>query len=53
VFILNKLLSRIRFKKKEKKPNLINEILDKPEGFKFEAYIENEEFIFKIKKRDS
>lgn len=50
--ILNKLLSRISIKKKDKKPSLIKEVMDTPEIFKLEAYIENEEIIIKIKKRD-
>lgn len=49
--ILNKLLSRISITKKDKKPSLIKEVMDTPEIFKLEAYIENEEIVIKIKKR--
>lgn len=50
--ILNKVLSTISIKKTEKKPSLIREAMDKPEEFKLEAYIEDEEIIVKIKRKE-
>ncbi len=35
-----------------RKPSLIKEILDDPEKFKLEAFIENEEIVVKIKRKD-
>lgn len=51
--ILNKVLSKIQIKKKVKKPSLIKEIRDKPEEFILEAFIENDEIIMKIKRKES
>ena len=51
--ILNKLLSKISIKKTEKKPSMIKEVMDKPEEFKLEAFIENDEIIIKIKRKES
>lgn len=51
--ILNKILSKVTIKKFTKKPSLIKEFMDKPEEFKLEAFIENEEIIVKIKKKES
>ena len=51
--ILNKVLSKIPIKKKVKKPSLIKEIRDKPEEFILEAFIENDEIIMKIKRKES
>lgn len=51
--ILNKVLSKVTLKHKKKKPNLIKNVIDKPEEFKLEAFIENEEIIIKIKRRES
>lgn len=50
--ILNKLLSTITFTKKEKKVSMITEVMDSPERFKLEAYIENDEIIVKIKRKE-
>lgn len=38
--------------KKEKKPSFIKQMLDNPEEFKLEAYLENDEMIIKIKRRE-
>jgi hypothetical protein len=53
--ILGKMdVSELKIKRKKKKePSLLNEVLDKPENFKLEAFIENEEIIVKIKRRES
>ena len=51
--ILNKILSMIAIKKIEKKPSMIKEAMDKPEEFILEAFIENDEIIVKIKRKDS
>ena len=53
--ILNKILSMIAIKKnrKKKKPSMIKEVMDKPEEFILEAFIENDEIIVKIKRKDS
>lgn len=50
--VLNKVLSKISIKKKEKKVSLIREVADKPELFKLEAFIENDEIIIKIKRKE-
>ena len=50
--VLNKVLSKISIKKKEKKVSLIKEVTDKPELFKLEAFIENNEIIIKIKRKE-
>lgn len=51
--VLNKLLSRISIKKTEKKSSMIKEVMDTPELFKLEAFIENDEIIIKIKRKES
>ena len=51
--ILNKILSKISIKKTVKKPSLIKEVMDKPEEFKLEAFIENDEIVVKIKRKES
>lgn len=53
--IIEKLtLRELRIKKsKEKKPSLIKEVIDHPESFKLEAFIEGDEVIVKIKRRES
>ena len=38
--------------KKKKKPSFIKQMLDNPEEFKLEAYLENDEMIIKIKRRE-
>lgn len=52
--IISKLLSKVTFshKKKKKKPSIIKEAIDNPEYFKLEAFIEGEEIIIKIKKKE-
>lgn len=51
--ILNKVLLKVTLNHKDKKPNLIKDVMDKPEEFKLEAFIENDEVIIKIKRRES
>lgn len=48
-------ISKIKLKtkkKKKKKPTLIKEVMDNPEAFKLEAFIENEEIVIKVKRKD-
>ena len=48
-------ISKIKLKtkkKKKKKPTLLKEVMDNPEAFKFEAFIENEEIVIKVKRKD-
>lgn len=49
---MTKFLSKVTFKKKKKKPSLIKEVMDSPEFFKLEAFIEGEEIIVKIKRKE-
>lgn len=51
--MLNKVLSRISIKREDKKPSMIKEVMDTPELFKLEAFIENDEIIVKIKRKES
>lgn len=54
--ILNKVLSLIsisKTEKTEKKPSMIKEVMDCPEHFKLEAFIENDEIIVKIKRKET
>lgn len=39
-------------KKDKKKPTLLKEVMDNPEAFKIEAFIENEEIVIKVKRKD-
>lgn len=52
--IVSKILSKVTFshKKKEKKTSIIKEVIDNPEYFKLEAFIEGEEIIVKIKRKE-
>ena len=60
--IIDKIIGRIdvselRLKKKTEKkrkhePSMIKDVIDNPEKFKLEAYIENDEIIVKIKRRE-
>lgn len=44
---------KLKMKKKEKKkPTLLKEVMDNPEAFKIEAFIENEEIVIKVKRKD-
>ena len=48
-------ISKIKKKKKnkeKKKPTLLKEVIDNPEAFKLEAFIENEEIVIKVKRKD-
>lgn len=38
---------------KKRKPSLLKELMDNPEEFKLEGFIEGEEIIVKIKKKES
>lgn len=40
-------------KKEEKKEPLLKNVINNPEEFKLEAYVENDEIIVKIKRRES
>jgi hypothetical protein len=40
-------------RKAAKKPSLLSEVINKPEKFKLEAFIEGEEIIVKIMRRES
>lgn len=60
--IIGKILSRLDVSelkftkigkvKTEQKPSLLKEVIDTPEQFKLEAFIEGDEIIVKIKKRE-
>ena len=49
--ILNKVLSKISIKKKVKKVSLVKEVMEEPEKFILEAFIENDEINIKIKRK--
>lgn len=36
-----------------KKPNLVSDIMENPDNYKLEAFIENEELIVKIKRKEN
>lgn len=46
---ITKLIKKVE---KKKQPSLLKQVKDNPEKFKLEAYIENDEIIMKIKKRE-
>ncbi|MDR1066202.1 MAG: hypothetical protein LBL35_02035 [Clostridiales bacterium] len=47
-------ISELMMKRKtERKPSLLKDVIDKPESFKLEAFIEGEEIIVKITRRGS
>ena len=51
--LITKIISKVTFKKRKKKePSLIKSFMDHPELFRLEAFIENEEIIVKIKKKE-
>lgn len=50
--MLNKILSKISIKKKVDKVSLIKEVMDEPEKFILEAFIENDEINIKIKRKE-
>lgn len=41
---------KIKRKKKEKKPSVIKDLIDCPDQYKLEAFVENDEIIIKIRK---
>lgn len=47
-----KLMVKVGIKKAKRKSSILKEVLDNPENIKLEAYIEDEEIIVKIKKRE-
>ena len=49
---IDKLTASIAIPAKKRKPSLIKEVIDKPENFKLEAYIEGEEVVMRIKRKD-
>lgn len=51
--ILKTILSKMTIKRMTKKSSLIKDVMDKPEEFKLEAFIENDEIIVKIKRKES
>lgn len=56
--ILNDILTKLtlgKMKKVEiptKKRTILNEVMENPEDFKLEAFIENDEIIFKVKRKE-
>lgn len=50
--IISAILSKAAFSHKKKKPSIIKEAIDNPEYFKLEAFIEGEEIIVKIKRKE-
>ena len=50
--LMTKFISKVTIKRKKKKPSLVKEVMDSPECFKLEAFIENEEIIVKIKRKE-
>lgn len=44
---------KLKKSKKEKKRSLLKEVIEKPEDFKIEAFIEGEEIIIHVKKKES
>lgn len=50
--ILKSILSKVTIKRMTKKPSLIKDVMNKPEEFKLEAFIENDEIIVKIKRKE-
>jgi len=47
-------ISKLRLSRSRKeKPSLLKDVINKPEDFKLEAFIEGEELIVKIKRRES
>lgn len=52
--MLNNILKMIPVivpKKKDKKPSLIKDLINEPDKFMLQAYVEDEEIIIKLKKR--
>ena len=50
---ISKIKIKLKTKNKEKKkPTLLKEVMDNPEAFKLEAFIENEEIVIKVKRKD-
>lgn len=46
------LMIKAGIKKAKRKSSILKEVLDNPDGIRLEAYIEGEEIIVKIKKRE-
>ena len=47
-----RLMVKAGIKKAKKKSSILKDLLDNPENIKLEAYIEDEEIVVKIKKRE-
>lgn len=47
-----RLMIKTGIKKAKKKSSILKDLLDNPENIKLEAYIEDEEIVVKIKKRE-
>ena len=50
--LITKFISKVTFKKKKKKPSLLKEVMDSPECFRLEAFVEDEEIVIKIKRKE-
>ena len=46
------MLIKVGIKKVKRKSSILKELLDNPENVKLEAYIENDELIVKIRKKE-
>ncbi len=49
---LKNLMIKVGLHKTKKKSPILKEVLDNPENIKLEAYIENDEIIVKIRKKE-
>jgi methyltransferase-like protein len=47
------IMKRKEKEKSEQKPSLLKDVIENPESFKLEAFIENDEIIVKVKRRES
>lgn len=47
-----RLMMNLGITKVKKKSSILKEVLDNPDNIKLEAYIENDEIVVKIKKRE-
>lgn len=46
-------ISKIKLKREKKKQRtLLKDVVDNPESFKLEAYIDNDEIVIKVKRKD-
>ena len=42
----------IKVKKKERKPSVIKDVIQNPDSFKLEMFVENEEIVIRVKRRE-